>query len=149
MLVRTEEEASLADVVDGGRECVGEEETGLSIFVFVKTFASPRSFLCNHLDLTWSRHLRLQMLVQRSRALRAVYSAPNKKLFSPFLNGLSHMISYVSSESRYAPNASYVEELVEDVHLLIRRAERCLEAGADMIMIDADDFGNRPMLRYR
>lgn len=30
-------------------------------------------------------------------------------------------------------------DLVEDVDLLIRRAERCLEAGADMIMIDADD----------
>lgn len=29
-------------------------------------------------------------------------------------------------------------EIVEDVDLLIRRAERCLEAGADMIMIDAD-----------
>ncbi|GAV74990.1 LOW QUALITY PROTEIN: ComA domain-containing protein, partial [Cephalotus follicularis] len=29
-------------------------------------------------------------------------------------------------------------ELVEDVDFLIRRAERCLEAGADMIMIDAD-----------
>lgn len=33
----------------------------------------------------------------------------------------------------------YSAELVEDVDLLIRRAERCLEAGADMIMIDADD----------
>ncbi|XP_059438414.1 protein HEAT-STRESS-ASSOCIATED 32 [Corylus avellana] len=30
-------------------------------------------------------------------------------------------------------------EFVEDVDLLIRRAERCLEAGADTIMIDADD----------
>lgn len=30
-------------------------------------------------------------------------------------------------------------EHVEDVDLLIRRAERCLEAGADMIMIDAED----------
>ncbi|RRT85606.1 hypothetical protein B296_00008434 [Ensete ventricosum] len=30
-------------------------------------------------------------------------------------------------------------EIIEDVDLLIRRAERCLEAGADMIMIDADD----------
>lgn len=30
-------------------------------------------------------------------------------------------------------------EIVEDVDLLIKRAERCLEAGADMIMIDADD----------
>lgn len=29
---------------------------------------------------------------------------------------------------------------MEDVDLLIRRAERCLEAGADMIMIDADDL---------
>lgn len=28
---------------------------------------------------------------------------------------------------------------MEDVDLLIRRAERCLESGADMIMIDADD----------
>jgi len=32
-----------------------------------------------------------------------------------------------------------VAERIEDVDLLIRRAERCLEAGADMIMIDADD----------
>ncbi|KAI4374084.1 hypothetical protein MLD38_012122 [Melastoma candidum] len=31
-------------------------------------------------------------------------------------------------------------EYVEDVDLLIRRAERCLEAGADMIMIDPDDI---------
>uniref|UniRef100_A0A803NYY6 Protein HEAT-STRESS-ASSOCIATED 32 n=2 Tax=Cannabis sativa TaxID=3483 RepID=A0A803NYY6_CANSA len=31
-------------------------------------------------------------------------------------------------------------EFVEDVDLLIRRAERCLEAGADMIMIDSDDI---------
>lgn len=30
-------------------------------------------------------------------------------------------------------------DLVEDVHLLVKRAERCLEAGADMIMIDAED----------
>lgn len=30
-------------------------------------------------------------------------------------------------------------EFVEDVDLLIRKAERCLEAGADMVMIDADD----------
>lgn len=28
------------------------------------------------------------------------------------------------------------------MNLLIRRAERCLEAGADMIMIDADDIFN-------
>ncbi|PNX94700.1 phosphosulfolactate synthase-related protein [Trifolium pratense] len=33
-----------------------------------------------------------------------------------------------------------IGELVEDVDFLIRRAERCLEAGADMIMIDADDI---------
>ncbi|KAJ0583147.1 putative phosphosulfolactate synthase [Helianthus annuus] len=30
-------------------------------------------------------------------------------------------------------------ERVEDVDLLIRKAERCLEAGADMIVIDAED----------
>lgn len=39
----------------------------------------------------------------------------------------------------YVVPAPRTSELVEDVDLLIRRAERCLEAGADMIMIDADD----------
>ncbi|KAJ0017752.1 hypothetical protein Pint_10844 [Pistacia integerrima] len=39
----------------------------------------------------------------------------------------------------YVVPASRSNEFVEDVDLLIRRAERCLEAGADMIMIDADD----------
>jgi len=38
---------------------------------------------------------------------------------------------------------STLAERVEDVDLLIRRAERCLEAGADMIMIDADDVCQR------
>ncbi|KAG0449915.1 hypothetical protein HPP92_027153 [Vanilla planifolia] len=35
-------------------------------------------------------------------------------------------------------------EIVEDVDLLIRMAERCLEAGADIIMIDADDVCKYP-----
>lgn len=39
----------------------------------------------------------------------------------------------------YMPPAHKNPEFIEDVDLLIRRAERCLEAGADMIMIDADD----------
>ncbi|KAK7400438.1 hypothetical protein VNO78_11646 [Psophocarpus tetragonolobus] len=39
----------------------------------------------------------------------------------------------------YTPPVPRSFEFVEDVDLLIRRAERCLEAGADMIMIDADD----------
>lgn len=39
----------------------------------------------------------------------------------------------------YVFPAPKTSEVVEDVDLLIRRAERCLEAGADMIMIDADD----------
>ncbi|XP_057961475.1 protein HEAT-STRESS-ASSOCIATED 32 [Malania oleifera] len=39
----------------------------------------------------------------------------------------------------YVAPAPRTSELVEDVDLLIRRAERCLEAGADTIMIDADD----------
>ncbi|KAL8151159.1 hypothetical protein V2J09_020967 [Rumex salicifolius] len=30
-------------------------------------------------------------------------------------------------------------DFVEDINLLIRRAERCLEAGADMIMLDPED----------
>ncbi|KAI4296524.1 hypothetical protein L6164_036474 [Bauhinia variegata] len=39
----------------------------------------------------------------------------------------------------YVPPAPRSFEFVEDVDLMIRRAERCLEAGADMISIDADD----------
>ncbi|KAK6283641.1 hypothetical protein POUND7_002593 [Theobroma cacao] len=40
----------------------------------------------------------------------------------------------------YIPPSPRSTEFVEDVDLLIRMAERCLEAGADMIMIDADDL---------
>ncbi|XP_068644401.1 protein HEAT-STRESS-ASSOCIATED 32 [Aristolochia californica] len=39
----------------------------------------------------------------------------------------------------YQPPVLQNPEIVEDVDWLIRRAERFLEAGADMIMIDADD----------
>ncbi|KAL5700225.1 Protein HEAT-STRESS-ASSOCIATED 32 [Ranunculus cassubicifolius] len=39
----------------------------------------------------------------------------------------------------YIPPLPTSSERVEDVDLLLRRAERCIEAGADMIMIDADD----------
>ncbi|OMO76689.1 (2R)-phospho-3-sulfolactate synthase, ComA [Corchorus capsularis] len=39
----------------------------------------------------------------------------------------------------FVPPSPRSTEFVEDVDLLIRRAERCLEAGADMIMIDAED----------
>jgi (2R)-phospho-3-sulfolactate synthase (ComA) len=35
--------------------------------------------------------------------------------------------------------SQFCVEKVEDVDLLIRKAERCLDAGADMIVIDADD----------
>ncbi|MCD9559922.1 Protein HEAT-STRESS-ASSOCIATED 32 [Datura stramonium] len=40
----------------------------------------------------------------------------------------------------YMIPAPQTSEMVEDVDLLVRRAERCLEAGADMIMINADDL---------
>lgn len=40
----------------------------------------------------------------------------------------------------YVIPAPQTSEMVEDVDLLVRRAERCLEAGADMIMINADDL---------
>ncbi|CAM8988180.1 unnamed protein product [Rhodiola kirilowii] len=35
-------------------------------------------------------------------------------------------------------------EVVEDVDFMIRRAERCMEAGADMVMIDAKDVCKHP-----
>ncbi|NP_001312906.1 protein HEAT-STRESS-ASSOCIATED 32-like [Nicotiana tabacum] len=40
----------------------------------------------------------------------------------------------------YVIPAPQTTEMVEDVDLLVRRAERCLEAGADIIMINADDL---------
>ncbi|KAK1379069.1 protein HEAT-STRESS-ASSOCIATED 32 [Heracleum sosnowskyi] len=39
----------------------------------------------------------------------------------------------------YVVPTPQTSEMIEDLDLLIKRAERCLEAGADMIMIDADD----------
>lgn len=54
------------------------------------------------------------------------------------------MVSELFSKTNYHCciyyNPNIFTELVEDVDLLIRRAERCLGAGADMIMIDADDL---------
>lgn len=49
----------------------------------------------------------------------------------------------IENTINYVSFISFPTEFVEDVDLLIRRAERCLEAGADMIMIDADDICNR------
>ncbi|XP_060192104.1 protein HEAT-STRESS-ASSOCIATED 32 [Lycium barbarum] len=43
----------------------------------------------------------------------------------------------------YVVPAPQTSEMVEDVDLLVRRAERCLEAGADMIMINADDLSRQ------
>lgn len=43
---------------------------------------------------------------------------------------------------RWLLRKHYFSEFVEDIDLLIRKAERCLEAGADTIMIDADDVCN-------
>ncbi|KAH7859657.1 hypothetical protein Vadar_003859 [Vaccinium darrowii] len=42
-------------------------------------------------------------------------------------------------DGAYVVPVTQTSETVEDVDLFIRRAERCLEAGADMIPIDADD----------
>ncbi|KAL8103915.1 protein HEAT-STRESS-ASSOCIATED 32 isoform X2 [Apium graveolens] len=39
----------------------------------------------------------------------------------------------------YVVPTPQTSEMIEDMDLLIKRAERCLEAGADMIMIDSDD----------
>ncbi|XP_047310998.1 protein HEAT-STRESS-ASSOCIATED 32 [Impatiens glandulifera] len=40
----------------------------------------------------------------------------------------------------YVAPSSKSSDIIEDVDLLVKRAERCLEAGADMIMIDAQDL---------
>lgn len=57
-------------------------------------------------------------------------------------------VKFVKSDIPKTGNRAYgsyvvptpqTSEMIEDMDLLIKRAERCLEAGADMIMIDADD----------
>lgn len=52
-------------------------------------------------------------------------------------------IKFLFFYSEHVCLVSTLAERVEDVDLLVRRAERCLEAGADMIMIDADDVCQR------
>ncbi|XP_052181471.1 protein HEAT-STRESS-ASSOCIATED 32 [Diospyros lotus] len=58
--------------------------------------------------------------------------------FSVNFNKSDIPVSGDSTVGDYVVPVPQTPEKVEDVDLLIRRAERCLEAGADMIMIDAD-----------
>ncbi|XP_042027887.1 protein HEAT-STRESS-ASSOCIATED 32-like isoform X4 [Salvia splendens] len=62
-----------------------------------------------------------------------------KPLFAVKFNKSDIPMSGDRAYGSYTVPVQRTSELVEDVNLLIRRAERCLEAGADMIMIDADD----------
>ncbi|KAL8467811.1 hypothetical protein ACS0TY_031161 [Phlomoides rotata] len=62
-----------------------------------------------------------------------------KPLFAVKFNKSDIPVNGDRAFGSYVVPTPQTSELVEDVHLLIRRAERCLEAGADMIMIDADD----------
>ncbi|KAL3820660.1 hypothetical protein ACJIZ3_006565 [Penstemon smallii] len=62
-----------------------------------------------------------------------------KPLFSVKFNKADIPTNSNRAFGSYEVPAPRTSELVEDVDLLVRRAERCLEAGADMIMIDADD----------
>ncbi|CAA0835946.1 Aldolase-type TIM barrel family protein [Striga hermonthica] len=69
----------------------------------------------------------------KNRGLRA------KPLFAVKFNKSDIPVKNDGAFGSYVVPVPRSSELVEDVDLLIRRAERCLEAGADMIMIDADD----------
>ncbi|KAL6873743.1 hypothetical protein ACP4OV_013825 [Aristida adscensionis] len=80
--------------------------------------------------------LRLVRLI-KSSGLRA------KPLFSVKFDSSDIPASGDRAFGAYIPPVKQSSERVEDVNLLIRRAERCLEAGADMIMIDADDVCQR------
>lgn len=62
-----------------------------------------------------------------------------KPLFAVKFNKADIPISSGRAFGAHIAPVPRTSEIVEDVNLLIRRAERCLEAGADMIMIDADD----------
>uniref|UniRef100_A0ACD5UH90 Uncharacterized protein n=1 Tax=Avena sativa TaxID=4498 RepID=A0ACD5UH90_AVESA len=80
--------------------------------------------------------LRLVRLIKNS-GLRA------KPLFSVKFDSSDIPASGDRAFGAYIAPVKQSSERVEDVDLLIRRAERCLEAGADMIMIDADDVCQR------
>ncbi|KAJ3679405.1 hypothetical protein LUZ60_017416 [Juncus effusus] len=76
--------------------------------------------------------LRLVRLI-KSLGLRA------KPVFSVNFESSDLPIKDNRAFGAYIRPIKQTSELVQDVDLLIRKAERCLEAGADMIMIDADD----------
>jgi phosphosulfolactate synthase (CoM biosynthesis protein A) len=81
--------------------------------------------------------LRLVRLIKTS-GLRA------KPMFSVKFDSSEIPISGDRAFGGYVPPVKeQSSERVEDIDLLIRRAERCLEAGADMIMIEADDVCQR------
>ncbi|GJN39142.1 hypothetical protein PR202_gb28241 [Eleusine coracana subsp. coracana] len=67
-----------------------------------------------------------------------------KPLFSVKFDSSEIPVSGDRAFGAYVPPVKeQSSERVENVDLMIRRAERCLEAGADMIMIEADDLCQR------
>ncbi|KAK3035106.1 hypothetical protein RJ639_032608 [Escallonia herrerae] len=89
------------------------------------------------LDVPEETFLRFVRLI-KSSGLKA------KPQFSVKVNKSDIPTSGDRAYGAYVVPAPRTSELVEDVDFLIRRAERCLEAGADMIMIDADDVCKHP-----
>lgn len=91
--------------------------------------------------------------VPEETLLRLIRIIKNERLKAKPLFGINFEKSSIPSKEDRAFGAYIAptpkgSEMIEDVELLIRKAERCLEAGADMIMIDADGISGRAdMLR--
>ncbi|KAM3193460.1 hypothetical protein ACQJBY_070209 [Aegilops geniculata] len=95
----------------------------------------PSSFK-QYVELPEEAILRLVRLIKNT-GLRA------KPLFSVKFDSSDIPAAGDRAFGAYVAPVKQSSERVEDIDLLIRRAERCLEAGADMIMIDADDVCQR------
>ncbi|KAM3213754.1 hypothetical protein ACQJBY_066267 [Aegilops geniculata] len=95
----------------------------------------PSSFK-QYVELPEEAILRLVRLIKNT-GLRA------KPLFSVKFDSSDIPAAGDRAFGAYIAPVKQSSERVEDIDLLIRRAERCLEAGADMIMIDADDVCQR------
>ncbi|VAI91696.1 unnamed protein product [Triticum turgidum subsp. durum] len=95
----------------------------------------PSSFK-QYVELPEEAILRLVRLI-KNNGLRA------KPLFSVKFDSSDIPAAGDRAFGAYIAPVKQSSERVEDIDLLIRRAERCLEAGADMIMIDTDDVCQR------
>ncbi|KAL8192536.1 hypothetical protein R6Q57_027721 [Mikania cordata] len=87
---------------------------------------------------TGSLELPEETLLRYIRLIKS-HGLKAKPQFAVKFNKADILPTHARAYGAYVVPTPRTSERVEDVDFLIRKAERCLEAGADMILIDADD----------